>query len=1816
MAGSSESLRSTLTDKGYAVLLAVAGQAEPSSRRAIAAALGVTPTTTSTWLSRLETAGFVTSSRSSRSVLWRLNTDSDVIRGWLREEQSSGGAVVAEAGSSPVSTGGGGVTFERKVAAEYLAQLLLTSGAVGLGPSRVVVSVAFQQAPQFTVDDLVIGAAGEGESEPSVVLAVAARRTPNVVDSDEKSQALFRTFVKQLQIMPADGPELLLGLAVNGPQDHVQQLAALAALAAGQSGPRGFFTLVRTPKKFDKPTRDRLAQVEKLVRRALVDLGSRNPADGEVEQQVWALLSRLVVRTPRVESADEQDWSALADLLAAASRGKDLHGGTLLRDRLLALADDWAPRAASVDLSMLRRAVHDLLDSTARRNRAGWRALELLGEQARAAVGDEIVSVNGLRRVRVGRSDVVAELTAAVGSAGLVVVHGESGVGKSAIALGLSTFSSTATDAKVGGRAINHSVVAQAGESHAVCFNLRHLPRTVLELEGILEVPLRDLLAEMSAPDRLVVVDGADAVAEGAQELLTYVVHAAVTADVTVVAVTAGDARQLVVDTMAGWIRRGVVEVTVPPLSDAQIETVVGEFPELEAMAANPRSRELLRRPVVVDLLVRGGVGGVPLSDFDAMQQIWDALVRRRGAVDRGTPVGRDVAMQLLARHELQGGVELDVAAAINPEALDGLRRDGLLRRSSDNPFRLVLEFAHEEVRRYAVARLLLADEDPTRVLLKAGVPRWALGAARLACQALLLMPDCNSNPMAGRFERWQSKFDELVHAGFGERWTDVPGEALLTLGDSRPVLREAWPQLQADGRAGVQRLFRLIDQRLRGKNAFVRTAAVEPLVELLMVDETPWQSTNGEQTLLVEWLQSLVGSNVPAGYELRKQLRARLLRFCAAADERLLEAETARAAARAASTDEQRAAQQARTRGLPIFGEVGYPRSRRRRLRSVISQEITDETVVELFALLGPDLGADGEAVLRRIAEADPRRLAPAMEGILCGRALAGFRRGFLADMTLAYYLDEEEDGTGGLGHDDGVRDHQWFGVGTPQAAWYRGPFMALFQTDFRNGVAVLNRILNHAATVRPRILTSNRRYYQPVQNFDLDRYRTELDITGAPRMYTGDSATWNWYRGTGVGPQPCMSALQALERVCNDLVGMGAVSLDSMIPTLLDGCHNVAMVALVVGLLVRRLEQVGTLLDRFLAEPDVWHLEFVRAVQDSGGLRRSPEAISGSDRRAWSLREAATALVLAAGTERADELRLVGHQLVEKARRRIELGEALSADAAEVELGRVRMWASGLDRSTYTMRETDDGYVVQSHPPVEVTAILSAGMSGMLRSQESVRLTVRYHVKQKGGAVEPITTKDLVADLNSAVTLLDAPTELDVMGWDAPAAVAAYALIQYLVVGRSLPNESVKMAAEIVLRIGENGAPPGIDTGMDESYYPAGADRFAASVLPLLLTTASDALRRLIDGVDGTSAYSRAEAAVTELAHSRVAETRLYLARGLDHVWTSTCTRDAACPHQVAWRTAVDLMRECVFGPWDIEKHIQPVEVLSDPIVDTLRAVPDDRIYVSRLDATIRALGPAVVAGICVSGDARALLKALLDAQRRALLSQDRGTDDRGTHSLVAARALLTVNDHEAITGHIDAYVDNSTVLDQALRALSAAAEEDTVRADAARRIWPRLVERVIDAHDAGHTPFEIKFHGRDYTLAALLPAPAGEGTYLYSEVTDKPLVWWDPLAWPVAIERWLGVAGGKPICVDNLVRFLASSLPATEQARLGMPWVARAVLADPAAVANRCYSLTDWLVKVRSSTQQIGLSSDWQRAVDALVVAGDTRLAPYSE
>ncbi len=955
---------------------------------------------------------------------------------------------------SPYATGGGGVTFERKVAVQYLARLLTGDGASELGDGRRVVSVAFQQAPEHPVDDLVVSAARPDEQEPSRVLAVAVRRAPEFVASDESTRKLVRAFVDAVLKVPADGPEHRRCLVVAGSQPHAKQLAELAALAATQMDTRGFFDLIRTSGKFDAGVRGRLDQIEKLVQRALHDLGrvDSDTADAvQVQQHAWRLLAGLSVSMPRLEAPDETDWAEVVNKLIPVAGDSDLPAASRLRDRLVTLAAEYSPKSARVDLTVLRRDAHDALDPTARRHQQGWQTLDHLHRSAVANVRDEIKEIDGDRRVRLDRSAAAAALTETVAGAAAVVVGGESGVGKSALALGLSG--------------------ADAGDAdriQALCINLRHVHKLTVEFERTLGCPLSTLLCELSAPQRMLVIDGADAVAEGSADALRYLVDAAHASDVKVVAVASVDNKHVVRDTIADRLGTDVKEYAVAPLTDAEIAQIVATFGELAQLGANPRSRELLRRLVVVDLLVRGGVRGVPLSDADAMNEVWSGLVRRPGMPDRGSSYAREsvlLRLATLALDDVDDMERLDAVQALDSEALAGLRQDGLLREPVDDAFGIGPEFGHEEVRRYAVARLLLAGRNPASRITRADAPRWSLAAARLACQALLAEPDGSANPLRGRFATLQASFDAIVAAGHGTRWGDVPGEAMLKLGNPNPVLRDAWPVLQADDAAGLRRLARLVEQRLC-TDGIVDIVAVEPVIALLLEDSVPWRRGEHVQRLLRDWLRAHVMAETPDGHPLRVQLRQRLVDACSAAERRVAEERKAAVAARAARTPEDLAEERRREeRHQHLMSEIGSG-GRRRRQRPEIAPDITDKVVIELLALLGSDIGEDGEAILRRVARDAPQWLAPAVEELLTGRALGANRRGLLAALTEAYYLDDEADGSGVF--DDGIRGHHARHLGfAALAAWHFGPFMPLFQTDFRNGAAVLNRLLNHAARI-----------------------------------------------------------------------------------------------------------------------------------------------------------------------------------------------------------------------------------------------------------------------------------------------------------------------------------------------------------------------------------------------------------------------------------------------------------------------------------------------------------------------------------------------------------------------------------------------------------------------------------------------------------------------------------------------------------------------------------------------------------------------------
>ena len=159
--------------------------------------------------------------------------------------------------------------------------------------------------------------------------------------------------------------------------------------------------------------------------------------------------------------------------------------------------------------------------------------------------------------------------------------------------------------------------------------------------------------------------------------------------------------------------------------------------------------------------------------------------------------------------------------------------------------------------------------------------------------------------------------------------------------------------------------------------------------------------------------------------------------------------------------------------------------------------------------------------------------------------------------------------------------------------------------------------------------------------------------------------------------------------------------------------------MVGLIVGLLVRHLQDADGLFDPYLVEPVVWHMEFVRVANESSPFAIRSEELVAPERRRWSLSEAAMTMVLAADSDRVAQVRALGEALVHNARRFEDEAKdrrpARPRFGVEIDEHRMvayaRRWASSLDQDTYQIRQTAERLTVTAPtPPADLEAISEA--------------------------------------------------------------------------------------------------------------------------------------------------------------------------------------------------------------------------------------------------------------------------------------------------------------------------------------------------------------------------------------------------------------------------------------------------------------------------------------------------------------------------
>ena len=815
----------------------------------------------------------------------------------------------AERGSSPYGTGGGGVTLAQLIASVYIASML-TGARRPEANDLPVRAVGFQNGPAHPIDDLLVTC---GEGATTVTVAVACRATPNFVNSDEETVKLVKSFLAEVEAFDTETHQV--AVATLGWNDQWKDLAKLSAIARVHADQASFEASVDTDGRWTKEVRGRFAQFKLMVGTALGSV----PAD-EVSRRAWRLLSRLHVLGFAVQSPDESDRTAVATTLDAVADAAA--NGVALRDRLESLVAGYDSKGGVVDLKLVRRDLHPLLNAAATRSQRAW---DVLAEHRDLAVGGVRTTIGEGTAggpVQVSFADRRAELVEALRDVGMnqatLLVSGESGIGKSALTLS----------------AVSELEAADPDGFEAAVLNFRSLPQSTLELRTALGMSVQDVLAEMSAPSRVLVIDAADVALERSAALLSDLVLAAKAAGVGVVAVSSDVAAKFVTEQLTA-ASTPVTPFTMESLGDEDLEIVADAFPLLAPVLRALPAKSLLRRPVVLDLLARAGVApSGSLGEWDVLDLIWFNVVRADGRPGAGSAEAREQTLLAAAAAAMQLPAHLRPAAGIDASAVEALRRNHLLAPA--NLYRAEPEFAHDEVRRYATAILLVRAATQTDLLDASPVRRLAMSAATLACKGTLNAAGATAPTT---FLKLLVEYRAFADT-HGPRWADVPVEAVLETPGAYKCLKAALD----DPSTGLvlADVVRIVQQRHKA-SAFLNPVVAASVVRILLDHDEPWNVSKESFVLLADWLTALLLTEAPAGHPLRIKLRERVLAYW-----NTFPAVVAKPPTPPATT---------------LTAMLGI-RSSRRRLRDQLDYHQTKEEYVETMALLGADIDDELEGV------------------------------------------------------------------------------------------------------------------------------------------------------------------------------------------------------------------------------------------------------------------------------------------------------------------------------------------------------------------------------------------------------------------------------------------------------------------------------------------------------------------------------------------------------------------------------------------------------------------------------------------------------------------------------------------------------------------------------------------------------------------------------------------------------------------------------------------------------------------------------------
>lgn len=661
------------------------------------------------------------------------------------------------------TTGGGGFFFEDVVGGWAAAALLSGNAPVGVEVGTLR-EVRFQAAAlDRIIDDLLL--TGEAQPEPSWAASI-------------KSFDMLTGAKLEPKFVETAWRELLEGRSFDGDWDRIGLVCPSAAetnwnslkklISAAQADRTAMHARIKVSGAFNEHDRSIWASCrcpQELAERHGID------PDSSPSRLLGVLIPRrLDLLDPGSASLVEaQRWCEEALIPEQAIRGKDLW------EALLTIVSEIRPQGGALDWPLLIRRLTGRFDLRLRPDiEPDWRILRHSTDEAVNAVRDQLGD-----GVHLPRAEAWATLQNA-DEAPVIALSGPSGCGKTALAkrwLG-------------------------PDKPHSLWLSSSDLDEGLVGLRSRLN--LRRAVAEtlkLAPAKALIVIDGLDRSYEGS--------HFVAAASLARLAAESGGGIQLLftcqqmeLPRVAGQIADAngpsIEIVAIENLDASDVRLVLDKEPELAKVAVAGQLHSVLRRPKLLDLLLRASKGSEHLlkqaSDETGVADLWWQQMALAGA---DAAVRQELLMKL-AIDQADRLSSFTPAGNLSPSEVtsaETLRKDGILEES-----RARYEFAHDLFVDWVLLQRLqaLGEEATGELVSKGDLPSWHR-AIRLHALWVLRY---------GGLEAWSAErrhLDDADHRLLADLFLDAP----LFAQDAAVQLRALWPALIEDEGKLLRRLLR-----------------------------------------------------------------------------------------------------------------------------------------------------------------------------------------------------------------------------------------------------------------------------------------------------------------------------------------------------------------------------------------------------------------------------------------------------------------------------------------------------------------------------------------------------------------------------------------------------------------------------------------------------------------------------------------------------------------------------------------------------------------------------------------------------------------------------------------------------------------------------------------------------------------------------------------------------------------------------------------------------------------------------------------------